>query len=276
MTRLRRVFLGAVAAVVVGRCMSDSTPEQRFDQSSGVAPLVSSIPVSDPNNFTFAIVGDLHIGNQGVQRLQEILTGAAAENDSFVIFLGDIVEDGNLADVQAFRNTLSETGWDQKSEPVIGNHDIFNNGWQYYLQYNGPSHFTFTAGNSLFIVLDTASGTVGNEQTTWLQSQLQSSNLPTNTFLLSHYGPVVPTIQTYLKLANQQEAQNIMSMAVQSGVRAWFAAHYHSYLNGVVNGVNVVIAGGGGGKRMPPVEQFFFVQVSVSGTNVTYKMNTIQ
>jgi hypothetical protein len=273
MTRLRKMFLLVVAAAAVGSCGSDSVPEERFRQSAEAQPTVTAFSVPDPDHFTFAMVGDTHIGNKGVAQLGTILDMAAAENDSFIIFLGDIVEDGsNVEDVQAYRNTLTSKGWDSKTATVIGNHDVFNDGWKNFLAYNGPSHYSFTAGNSKFIVLDTASGTVGSMQTDWLEGELM--NLPKNTFLLSHYAPTVPTIRTYLKLSDPEEAVNLMKMAVTAGVRGWFGSHYHAYLHGKVNGIDIVIAGGGGGRLMTPTTQHFFLQVAVSGTDVTYKQNT--
>jgi hypothetical protein len=268
------ILVFSLVPFIVLSCVSTTTTSQRFADSAGAAAPVTNIDVTDPQNFSFAMVGDLHIGNQGVQRLNEIITAAQAENDAFIVFLGDLVQDGNAADVTAFRTAMANSVYAQKFAPVIGNHDIFNDGWKYYLQSNGASHYTFTAGNSEFIVMDTGDGTLGNDQLAWLQGVL-GQNLPSNTFMLSHYGPQVPQIQTYLKLADLDEATKILKLAVTNGVRGWYAAHYHSYVTGTINGVDLVIAGGGGGQRMPPYAGFFYVQVTVQGTKVSYQPHSI-
>jgi hypothetical protein len=77
-------------------------------------------------------------------------------------------------------------------------------------------------------------------------------------------------------LSDPQEAITVMKMAVTAGVRGWFAAHYHAYLHGKANGVDVVIAGGGGGRLMTPSTQHFFLQVKVKGTDISYQQNYIQ
>jgi predicted phosphodiesterase len=256
-------------------CVSQTTVDQRFSDSAGLTPpSPASVALTDPNNFTFAVVGDLHISHQDTARLGRMLTAASAEGDSFFIFLGDLVDAGLEDDVVAFRSALSGAGWDTQSFPVIGNHDIFAGGWTYYKKYNGPSNYSFTVGNSKFIVLDTADGTIGYNQRQWFSNELQKSR-PANLFVASHYLPTIPGERTYLKISDDVEALDMMKLAKSNGVNAWLGGHYHSYLLGGVNGVSYLVAGGGGAARMPPVSEFFFVQVKVSGSQISYQMNAV-
>jgi hypothetical protein len=256
-------------------CVSRTTPESRMRQSLSQAT-TSNFSIAGGNSapFSFAMVGDLHIGSGDTARLTRILNAAAAEGDQFILFLGDIVDSGEDSDVLAFQNAVAAAGFSGKAFSVAGNHDIFFNGWETYLNRTGSSTYSFTAGNSKFIALDTADGTVGAPQTAWLREQL-SGALPTHTFIFSHYSPVVPGIQTWLKLANETESLNLMTLCRDRGVRAWFGAHYHSYLNQTIGGVTYITAGGGGGRRMDPYREFFFVQASVNGDNVTYEVRRV-
>jgi 3',5'-cyclic AMP phosphodiesterase CpdA len=265
-----RVAVTCLLVFALFGCVSRTLFDLRFRESEGLTAPTLATPPADPDHFSFAIVGDLHIQKADTSRLQRVITAAGAEGDSFFIFLGDIVDQGKEEDVKAFRDTLTAASWDAKAFPVIGNHDIFEDGWTFWKKYNGPSHYTFTAGNSRFIVLDTADGALGDDQRRWLVSELEKP-APANTFLLSHYLPTVPGERTYLKLSDDAEALELMKLATNKGVRGWFGAHYHSYLKGNVGGVDYVVAGGGGGRRMKPVEECFYVQVTVSGTSVTYK-----
>jgi hypothetical protein len=40
--------------------------------------------------------------------------------------------------------------------------------------------------------------------------------------------------------------------------------------------VDYVVAGGGGGRRMKPVEDYFFVQVSVSKNGIQYQLKIVE
>lgn len=256
-------------------CVSRTVSDERFRDSQAIAGPTLNVSLADSNQFSFAIVGDLHVANQDTSRFQRILTAAQAEADSFIVLLGDIVDKGERADIVAVRSAIVNAGYADKYLPVIGNHDIFSDGWGYYKELNGGSHYSVTIGNSRFIALDTADGTVGKEQYDWLRNELKHSG-STNTFLLSHYLPVIPGQRTYLKLANEDEAVRMMRLATNFGVRAWLGAHYHSYITEQIEGVDYVVAGGGGGRRMEPVKDFFFVQVLVNGSSVSYRLRTVE
>lgn len=263
------VFFGA------NGCFSNSHFNQRFTESDGLAPPTLSTQPADPDHFSFAVVGDLHIKRANVDRLKTMLAMASAEGDSFFIFLGDIVVEGLEQDVKAFRDVLTSQGWSLKAFPVIGNHDIYNDGWTNWKKYNGPSHYSFTAGNSRFIAIDTADGSLGEAQSKWLREKVKEGSSSKNTFLVSHYLPEVPGQRTYLKLPDDVEALSLMKLASDFGVRGWLGAHYHSYLLGKIGGVEYLVAGGGGNKRLPPVREFFFVQVTVSGADISYQRHSV-
>jgi hypothetical protein len=109
---------------------------------------------------------------------------------------------------------------------------------------------------------------------TWLEGEIDRDR-PQNTFFLSHYMPVVPGQQTYLKFPDEQEALHLMKLAVDHGVVAWLGGHYHSYIQSTIDGVLYVVAGGGGERRMAPVYDYFFVQVTVAGNQVSAQMHKV-
>ncbi len=263
-------FRFALFALVLG-CVSRTLPEARFAQSQTLAGGQLNVVPADPDKLNFVAVGDLHVKGGDVSRLSRILDGATAAGDDLVVLLGDIVDTGEISDVEAVWQTIRDKGWDGRVAAVIGNHDIFHGGWEPWTANAGPSHYTFTVGNQNFIVLDTADGTLGETQTQWLEEQLAS--FPNGRrFLLSHYLPVVPGVRTYLRLSDEQEALRVRAIAHRYGVSAWLGGHYHSYVTGIVDGVRYVVAGGGGGRRMPPVLNYFYVRVKVNGEEVTTEM----
>lgn len=273
---MRRYFL---VFIFLTCCISQSVHDERFRDSSLLSGPTNSVTVGDPTKFTFAAVGDLHIAVRDTTRFRRILQAAQAAGDAFIVLLGDLVDKGNEQDFNALMDAINEEGFTGRAFPVLGNHDIFENGWAHYKTILGASHYTFEIGNSRFIVLDTGDGAVGEDQKEWFESELNKPR-PTNTFVLSHYLPTLPGIEHYLKIADDVEALRLMRLAKQGGVRAWFGAHYHAYLNGVVENVRYICAGGAGGRRMANaqnvIDGYFYVQVSVDGANVSYLKKDVE
>jgi hypothetical protein len=61
---------------------------------------------------------------------------------------------------------------------ILGNHDLFFNGWDNYYSYFGSSTYSFTVqsndASDLFICLDSGNGTIGSRQLKWLEDLLKS------------------------------------------------------------------------------------------------------
>ncbi len=266
----------ACFGLVLG-CVSRTLPEGRFSQSQTLSLPTGALTasVSDAEHFSFLAVGDLHISQGDTSRLGRILDAGAAKGDAFVALLGDIVDSGEASDVNAVWSLIAAKGWAGKVAPVIGNHDVFHEGWEAWRTSNGPSHYSFAVGNSQFIALDTADGTLGEAHLDWFENELRATR-PSHLFVLSHYLPVVPGVRTYLRFSDESEALRVRSLAHRYEVSAWLGAHYHSFVEGTVDGVRYVVAGGGGGRRMPPVLNYFFVRVTVDGANVRTEMVPVE
>lgn len=270
---MQRVLFGMLVWVLSG-CESKSVWDERFKESVNLSAPPVSVALADPNAFSFAMVGDLHIGGSDTTRFRKILQTAQGEGDSFIVLLGDITDKGEAVSFAAAKSAIQDFGFNNKVIPILGNHDIFGDGWNEYQKVWGASHFSVEVGSSRFIALDTADGIIGEEQFDWLVDELARPPLA-RTFLLSHYMPVVPGQQTYLRLANHMEAERVMSLASQKGVKGVFGAHYHSFCRETIGGVDFVVAGGGGGRRMNPVKDYFFIQVVVSNDSVQYQLRTV-
>src|SRR5690606_6994170 len=131
---------GAVA------CVSRTVPEGRFTESATLSAPAFNVSVADPGTFTFAAVGDLHIGGGDTQRLGRILDGAEADGDAFLVLLGDQVDKGVRSAFEALRNRLQDRGWWDKTLFTVGNHDVFEDGWENYRDVLGPSYLSVDVG----------------------------------------------------------------------------------------------------------------------------------
>lgn len=268
-------FFLFIALGIFACCVSETLPEQRYRDSKLVSAPTMVLPGFNSSQFSFGVVSDLHVGGANTDRLQRIIQKAQTNGDSFLVFPGDLADDGLEADFLAIQSTMNASAFNQKYLPVIGNHDIFKSGWTYFKTIFGASHYVYSNGNVKFIVLDTADGTLGEDQFNWLENELKTNTFPV-TFLVSHYLPIVPgreiTDQNWLKLSNETECQRLMGMAKRYGVKAWLGGHYHSYIARNIEGVDYVVTGGGGGRRMAPVKKFFYVRVLVQGSTLNYQM----
>ena len=274
-TRQTGNFLVLLLFLVVASCVSQTTTDLRVRESLALTTSSAyTLPGGDNDHFSFAMVGDLHLGGGNTGRLRRILDDAAAEGDQFILFLGHIVDEGARSDVESFHQTIADAGWTGKTFSVAGNHDVFFGGWTHYRDLTGPSTYAFTAGNSKFIALDTADATLGKRQIEWLRGQLAEPQ-PNHVFLFSHYLPVVSGVETYLKLSSETESLDLMALGTRYGIKGWFGAHHHSYVKQTIGNVDYIVAGGGGGRRMPPVKAYFFVQVRVDGDTVAYERKDV-
>lgn len=273
--RNRFVSLSAVFSVVVllSACVAKSGHDLRFRESAGLNVPSFNISGTEDGSFSFLFVGDMHLTGSNTYRLDTVLQAAQDHGDSFIVFLGDLIEKGARSDFETFKATVSAHGFSEKVIYVLGNHDIFEDGWSSFRELLGPSHYAISVGNCKFIILDSADGIVGEKQKDWMEDQLKQSNSSQHTFVLSHYMPVVPGQRTYLKLANESEAVDLMKMMSRFGVEAWLGGHYHSYVKQRIDNVNYIVAGGGGGRRMEPVRDLFFVRASVQSDIISYELN---
>lgn len=259
---------------LVGACVSHSVWYERFQESRSLGSPPITLSLGNNEEFSFAMVGDLHVANADTDRLQQILSQAASEGDEFIILLGDLVDQGDRPSFEAVQSAIKSGGFEGKVVPLLGNHDIFSDGWDEFKNRWGASHYAVSLGNSRFIVLDTADGIIGADQMDWLNQELQTSTAR-HRFILTHYMPVVPGQRTYLRLSNQVEAERLMKVASRFGIKGVFGGHYHSYCQEKIAGVDYVVAGGGGGRRMEPVKNHFFVQVVVKQETITFNLRLL-
>ena len=267
--RARFVFVLFVL-ILVG-CVARSGQGVRFVESGRMDPPTLAVNGVNSGNFSFAFVGDIHLGGQETSNLRKILDEAKSFGDSFVVFLGDITDKGERTAMETVKSQVAEFGFSNKAIYVLGNHDVFGDGWTAWKDLFGASHFDVVLGNCHFIVVDTADGIVGESQTDWLEETLKRSN-SVHKIVLSHYMPVVPRQRTYLRLSNQVESSALMKLLSRYGADAWLGGHYHSFVQERIGGVNYVVAGGAGGRRMEPIKENFYVRGIVEGNNLSFQM----
>jgi len=158
-----------------GFLFSYESADQRFEQSvkwNAENPF-KEISTSE-DNYTIAVMADSHVGN--TTNLSSFIDDAAETDAVALVMAGDLTN-GHDEDYAAFNNLM--TSRDEFIYfPMVGNHDLYFDGWKHFYSLFGSSTYLFTVktpdATDLFICTDTGSGTLGSEQLGWLKDILNS------------------------------------------------------------------------------------------------------
>jgi hypothetical protein len=236
------------------------------------------------DSFDFIVVGDSNTLKPLEQSdvFKSFLRDFNILKPPFVIHIGDIVLGGAAEGVPAQWDLFDEViaVCEPPFLPLPGNHDISDAATEaLWRERIGPTHYTFTYGNSLFILMNSeevgAAGRISDEQVAWLETQL-ASNTAENIFVFLH--------QPHFEKAGDPDTadaywdahwSNVAQAFQGHPVRAVFAGHRHGYLNcGIRDGVQYVICGGAAtyGLSKPAEEGAFnhFLHVRVRGSEVSW------
>lgn len=152
--------------------------EKRFEQSKEMNEDLKSGHIQTLESYTFYVATDPHIDDTH-KNLETFNDAFRNDTDaSFGVILGDCikVKDNLPAYLEALLFDPQKHAYDHRVFHILGNHDLFFNGWVNFKELVGPSVYwfesVFDGGKDLYISLDTATGSIGRKQTSWLKSFL--------------------------------------------------------------------------------------------------------
>ncbi len=170
--------------------------------------------------ITFALISD----TQGYYKDTEALVNHLNNRNDvqFVLHNGDITDFGLLKEFRLINEKLGRLN--APLVTVIGNHDAVSNGMQLYKQMYGPYNFSFVAGHSKFIFINTNNwefnGTAPDLD--WLETQLADRANYSQVFVLSH----IPPTSSSFGEANAQRYRQLMN---KYKVSMSIHGHNHSF-----------------------------------------------
>ncbi len=252
-----------VGLFVLGRAASDGTTvDQRFALSSSMkSPYTDTLKGS--YEYSFAFCGDPHMREEGDGHFAELDGAVRSKRINFVIFGGDLTLFGKEAEYENFLNHANKLT--AKVYPAIGNHDLYNNGWEVYWRSLGPSVYSFCGGNAKFVVIDTASGEVGQRQMEWLRRELKENKQPL-LFVITHM-PIYCGSHGIYEFPKSQEREELISLFEKYEVDYVLEGHYHGYADIESNGVRYITSGSFSDGLLDSGPRHFLV-FSVYGPNV--------
>lgn len=153
----------------------------RFEESMKMIGSRSIATILAPEQYTFYVCTDPHIYDTSVN-IEEFNRALRNDKDaSFGINLGDCVgsRDNFLRFMESVEFRLEKHKYNYPIFHVLGNHDLFFDGWSGFKTHIGPSVYWFEVNTSsavdLFLCLDSATGTFGRKQTKWIKSFLSEN-----------------------------------------------------------------------------------------------------
>jgi len=218
------VLTGCEETDLSGLFKSDESVNQRFKQSiewNSLHPFREIILPSE--NYFILSMGDSHVG--GTNNLNTFLNIAKSTNAAAIVGVGDLTT-GNASDYDVFQKIMPSQD-SLSSFLIVGNHDLWFDGWKEFYPRFGSSTYIFTiktpAAKDLFICLDTGSGSLGNEQLDWLKEILQTyrdeyryctvlthNNLFVNRHTLSTY-PLVEELLVLMDLFTKHSVDMVIT-----------------------------------------------------------------
>ena len=155
--------------------------DKRFEQSMEMTDDLKVGAIEAQEDYTFYVATDPHI-NETCRNLG--IFNDAFRNDSKALFgaiLGDCIDAKGKHPyyLEALAYDPERHAYNRSIYHVLGNHDVYFNGWNNFKEYIGPSVYwfevLFAEGKDLYISLDTATGTLGRKQAEWLKAFLAAN-----------------------------------------------------------------------------------------------------
>ncbi len=227
---------------------------------------ISRITVADPNDFTFAVMGD-NKGNRSV--FEPLLRDIGHDKEiAFALDDGDLVDGGTVGH---YRRFLSQVQGNLTIPflTAIGNHDLNHGSNKNYQDIFGPTYYSFQVGQGYFIVLDavTEAGFDKTERQ-WLEKELQKGQAVKARFVFMHVPVFDPRGGTYHKSLPDKDQKDLLGLFRRYKVTHLFASHLHGCFTGMKAGVACTLTGGAGGYLQgKDPEHFFYHYIKVNVKN---------
>ena len=198
----------------------------------------SESPSPAVDKYSVAVFSDIHFGGKKLTRHEEAflewLQEAKADGSApeFCICLGDIVEHGLKKEFDAYKDFVQKIEallGSGKVYGVLGNHDLFNNGWDHYHSMVFPyeAFYHFKTKKFSWYCLDSASGTLGKKQFNKIEKLFK--NDPAPKIIMTHVPVYSNPLNSmgYFSMQNTYEADMILTLYAKSNVKLVLNGHIH-------------------------------------------------
>lgn len=234
-----------------------------FSDLSGETVISSDLGLG--GKYSFIVVTDVHIGASDVHssKMNDFLDEISSLFESsdktkiprFIVNLGDTADGGHLSECNDYNSYLEKirnlavekkvvnAAEDFKVYTILGNHDLYNNGWTGWKKtiypYKSTYYFSLSSGSSpfSFYFVDTGNGAFGTDQLDSLEKLLKSD--PNPKMIFSHY-PFYSDNVPLMALEDTAERNYLLSLFAKNNVKALFGGHVHTVFEHCLGGFSQV------------------------------------
>ncbi|OHD14762.1 MAG: hypothetical protein A2086_07045 [Spirochaetes bacterium GWD1_27_9] len=210
--------------------------------------------ITDTNNFSFLVISDTHYYKTQLNYIKDIENNKNNWNISFIVINGDIVQNGLKEAFNLVKEDIAQTTL--PIYPVIGNHDVYFNGFDTYKEVFGRTIYDFKIGETHLIFLDTANGTLGEGQKNYLIDTLKNSTAK-NKIVFTHYSFIDKEVESATSVSNLEESYFIFDLFEKYKVNYCITGHLHFSDYKEIRGTKYIIVNNRGG------DSNYYLKISV-------------
>jgi len=187
------------------------------------------------DEYSFIMLADTHIEGSlfGLGKLKDVI-----DSDSdikFVVFNGDITQNGKQKDVDRFTKLAVDLG--VPCYPAAGNHDIYFGSWPVWKKNIGSTCYKIDGGSATLLVLDSANAFFGAKQLDWLEKELKKAN--GRVFVFTHVNPFIENPLDIQQFTDIRERARVVSL-LEGRCDIMFTGHVHRRIINKAGGVNYI------------------------------------
>ena len=190
--------------------------------------------ISLGDTYSFLVLADTHIFNGNIRKLDK-LKDAIDSDVKFVVFNGDITQNGKREDVEEFIRIAMSLG--VPCYPAAGNHDIYFGNWQVWKELIGSTCYRVDGDGTTLLILDSANAYFGAKQLDWLEDELKKTD--GKVFVFSHANLFVEKLRDRQQLTDIRERARVVSL-LEGRCNAMFMGHLHQRIIKELGGVKYI------------------------------------
>ncbi|WP_108125252.1 glycosyltransferase [Saccharospirillum mangrovi] len=228
------------------------------------------------SQLSFTVVGNI---NNSVGVFERTMIPIINQNETdFLVSAGNAVSGGGEDKYRALYRSLSHL--EMPYLLTVGENESSIFGSFHFYEHFGPYFYSFKAGNSQFIFLDTTDPDAYNFQLYWLKQQLLDEQ-PQHRFVFLGDAFLKPELDSPVDFAEDYLVdtpfgQDLMTLFSRYQVTAVFSSDLHLFDRQEHKGILYIATGGAGGLVLNNDTSFYhYVSVSVDGDNVSIDMKRL-
>ena len=205
------------------------------------------IPSFTESKYSFALFTDAHVGSEDFGKCDDKFLAWISKQfenpdetkrPKFLVSLGDNMHTGREdSKYNSFPDRIKELAQEKngvsnfKTYSIMGNHDLYNNGWERFKSNIFPytSSYCFTDGTFSYYFLDDANNTFGQSQRDAMESAFKQDAKPKIIFIhCPIYIDARDLLSIIFKLQDTMERNWILTLFAKNNVKQIFSGHVHS------------------------------------------------